>query len=281
MKTPDGVELFVRDWLLPAGARRRGSALIIHGLGEHSGRYAHVAAALNEIGVAARGYDQRGFGQSGGPRAAIPSLNAPLDDAKLVFDTFAAEAKAAGDGKPPFLIGHSMGGAIAARAVTGGWIRPRGLVLSSPALKTRLSAAMRFLIAIASRITPNLVLPHSLPLHRLSHDPLIVTEVKSDQLCHAYATPRTIAFLLDAGEQTRRDATKLDVPTLLLVAGEDRLVDPQGAREFAAALPPGLGTLHWYAPLWHEVFNEREPERTRVLGDLQGWIASRLELKRA
>ena len=281
MKTPDGIELFARDWPVPAGTRRRGSALIVHGLGEHSGRYAHVAAALNEIGVAVRGYDQRGFGQSGGPRAAISSLSAPLDDAKLLFDAFVAEAKAAGDPAPPFLIGHSMGGAIAARAVTGGWIRTRGLVLSSPALKTRLKVTMRFLVAIASRVTPNLVLPHSLPLHRLSHDPLIVTEVKSDQLCHAYATPRTIAFLLDAGACARRDAGKLDVPVLLLVAGEDRLVDPQGAREFAAALPPGHATLHWYAPLWHEVFNEREPDRSRVLGDLQAWIASRLESKNA
>ncbi len=96
IKTSDGVELFVRDWPVPAGARRRGSALIIHGLGEHSGRYAHVAAALNEIGIAVRGYDQRGFGQSGGPRATIPSLNALLDDAKLVFDAFAAEAQGRG-----------------------------------------------------------------------------------------------------------------------------------------------------------------------------------------
>ena len=277
LTTPDGVELFVQDWPLPAGARRRGAALIIHGLGEHCGRYAHVAAALNQIGVAVRGYDQRGFGKSGGPRAAIPSLNAPVDDAKLVFDRFAAEAIAAGDRAPPFLIGHSMGGVIAARAATGGWIRPCGLVLSSPALKTRLSAAMRFLFAAGSRITPNLVLPHSLPLHRLSHDPLIVSELMSDQLCHAYATPRTIAFLLDAGEKARRDAAKLDVATLLLVAGEDRLVDPEGAREFAAAMRPGRATLRWYAPLWHEVFNEREPDRTRVLGDLQTWVAREIE----
>ncbi len=85
----------------------------------------------------------------------------------------------------------------------------------------------------------------------------------------AFATPRLTAFILDAGECALRDAAKLDVPALLLVAGEDRLVDPQGAREFAAALPPGRGTLHCYAPLWHEVFNEREPDRSRVLGDLQ------------
>ena len=145
----------------------------------------------------------------------------------------------------------------------------------------RLGAAMRYVVAAASRVAPNFVLPHGLPLHRLSHDPLIATEVKGDQLCHAYATPRTIAFLLDAGAQARRDAAKLDVPVLLLVAGDDRLVDPEGAREFAAALPPGRGTLLWYAPLWHEIFNEREPERARVLEDLQGWIRGLLDFKSA
>ncbi len=240
-----------------------------------------MAAALNEIGIAVRGYDQRGFGQSGGPKATIPYRNALVDDAKLVFDAFAAEAKAAGDTAPPFLIGHSMGGAIAARAVTGGWIRPRGLVLSSPALKTGMPLHLRLLVAVGSRLTPNLVQPHGLPLHKISHDPQVVADAKNDPLCHDKATPRLVAFILDAGACARRDAAKLDVPVLLLVAGDDKLVDPEGSREFAAALPPGRGTLHWYAPLWHEVFNEREPERTRVLGDLKAWIASRLESKSA
>jgi alpha-beta hydrolase superfamily lysophospholipase len=280
IKTKDGVELFVRDWPVPTGTRRRGSALIIHGLGEHSGRYVHVAAALNDIGVAVRGYDHRGFGQSGGPRATIPSPNELLDDAKLVFDAFAAEAKAAGDPAPPFLIGHSMGGAIAARAVTGGWIRPRGLVLSSPALKTGMPLHLRLLVAVGNRLTPNLVQPHGLPLHKISHDPQVLAAAKNDPLCHDKATPRLVAFILDAGRCALSDAGKLDVPALLLVAGEDRLVDPQGAREFAVALPPGCGTLHWYAPLWHEVFNEREPDRSRVLGDLKAWIGDQLEAKR-
>ena len=135
IKTQDGVELFIRDWPLTPGAARRGTALIVHGLGEHCGRYAHVAAALNAIGIEVRGYDHRGFGQSGGRRAVLPTQNAYLDDAKLVFESLADDARRAGDTVPPFLIGHSMGGAIAARATTGGWVRPRGLVLSSPALK--------------------------------------------------------------------------------------------------------------------------------------------------
>ena len=272
MRTADGIDLFVRDWPLASGVARRGSALIIHGLGEHSGRYEHVAAALNEVGIAVRSYDQRGFGQSGGPRAVIPSDTAYLDDAKLVFDAFAADAPADGDMEWPFLIGHSMGGAIAARAVTGRWITPRGLVLSSPGLKTRLPALTQWLVRIAASFVPNHVRRHGLALDKISHDPQVLADVKADPYCHDLTTPRLVAFLIDAGRHARRDAARLEVPTLLLVAGDDRLVDPEGSYEFAKVMPSGRVTLHRYAPLYHEVFNEREPDRAQVLGDLREWI---------
>jgi alpha-beta hydrolase superfamily lysophospholipase len=272
MRTEDGIALFVRDWPLPAGAARRGAALIVHGLGEHSGRYALVAAALNKIGIAARSYDHRGFGQSGGSQAVLPYANALLDDAEQVYDGFAAEATAAGDAAPPFLIGHSMGGAIAARAVSGGWIAPRGLVLSSPGLKSYLPTFAAWMIKAASFVAPNAARPHGLPLGKISHDAEVLAEAESDPLNHRIATPRLIAFILNAGEQARRDAGKVRVPTLVMVAGDDHLVDPAGAREFFEALPPGVGTLHWYDGLYHEIFNEHEPGRRRVLGDLCDWL---------
>jgi alpha-beta hydrolase superfamily lysophospholipase len=277
VKTLDGVEIFVRDWPLPAGARRRGSALIVHGLGEHCGRYVHVAAALNAIGIAVRGYDHRGFGQSGGPRAVLPFATAYLDDAKLMFDAFAADAGAAGDSSPPFVIGPSMGGAIAARAVTGGWIRPRGLVLSSPALKLPLPIAMRLFVRLAAMITPDRAQQHGIPLRFISRDPAVFAAVKEDPHCHDRATPRLVAFLIDAGSKARRDAAKLDVPTLLLVSGEDKLVDPDGSREFAAAMRPDRCMIKIYPALYHEIFNELEPDRAAVLADLCGWITKQLE----
>jgi alpha-beta hydrolase superfamily lysophospholipase len=272
IRAADGVELYVRDWPLPPGSARRGSALIIHGLGEHSGRYAHVAAALNKIGIAARSYDHRGFGQSGGPKAVLPHPEVLLDDAKLIYETFAAEGRAAGDDAPPFLIGHSMGGAVAARAVTGGWIAPRGLVLSSPALKARLPRFAEWVVHQSARVLPNAARPHGLPLGKISHDAAVLADAKSDPHNHRIASPRLISFILKAGEQSRRDAGNINVPTLLLVSGEDYLVDAHGARAFFEALPRGLGTMHWYDGLYHEVFNEREPDRTRVLGDLTAWI---------
>jgi len=272
-RTINGVALFVRDW--PATAARRGSALLVHGLGEHSGRYDHVAAALGAEGVAVRAYDQRGFGRSAGARATIPSAGALVEDAAAMFEALASEARAAGE-PPPFLIGHSMGGLVAARAVTGGRIAPRGLVLSSPALALRLNRVARFAVRLGARLVPNLRLPHGLPLNRLSHDPRVVVDVVADPLTTSKATPRLVAFMLDAGRLARRDAVSLGTPTLLLAAGDDHLVDAGGSREFAAAAPAGRVELHWYDGLYHELFNEREPERGEVLATLRGWIARQL-----
>jgi alpha-beta hydrolase superfamily lysophospholipase len=274
--TADGVTLAVRDWPLPVGVPRRGAALLIHGLGEHAGRYDHVAATLGALGVATRAYDQRGFGRSGGARGAIPHPEALLDDARLVYDALAADARAAGDGAPPLLIGHSMGGAVAARAATGGWIAPSGLVLSSPALRTRMSALDRMAAAAGLRLAPDLAVPHRLPLERISRDPAVVAAVRADPLCHDRITPRLARFIDEAGAHAIRDAARLRVPTLLLVAGDDRLVDPAGAHAFAAAMPAGLCTVRDLPGHYHEVFHEREPERGRVLDALAAWVADRL-----
>jgi alpha-beta hydrolase superfamily lysophospholipase len=206
VKASDGVDLYLRDWPLAPSAKRLGSALIIHGLGEHSGRYAHVAAALNKIGISARSYDHRGFGQSGGPQAVLPHADVLLDDAKQIYEALAHEALDACDAAPPFLIGHSMGGAIAARAATGGWIKPRGLVLSSPGLKTRLPLPAQWAIHAAAKVAPNAARPHGLPLGKISHDAEVLAEAEADPFNHRIATPRLIAFILDSGEKARRDA---------------------------------------------------------------------------
>ncbi len=276
MQTPDGISLHVRDWALAPGARRRGALLIVHGLGEHSGRYAHVAELMNSLGLHVRGYDHRGFGRSSGARAQIPSRETLVDDAKLVFDRLAADATAAGDKLPPFLLGHSMGGAIVARAVTDGWIAPRGLVLSSPALKTRLGGLLYAFTAAAERIVPNLASPHGLPLHKISHDLDVVAQAFADPLNHALITPRLAMFIAAAGPQAVLDAPGLKTPTLLLAAGDDRLVDVQGARDFAARAPAALCTLKIYDGLYHEIFNERAADRARVLADLKAWMVQQL-----
>ena len=260
--------LHLRDWPVPAGLPRRGSVLLVHGLGEHAGRYVHVAERLSALGLEVRGYDHAGHGRSEGPRGGVAHPDAMLDDLRDVFTGLPA---------PAFLLGHSLGGAVAARAVTGGWVAPRGLILSSPALRPPpIGRAQSALLAVARRIAPDRAFPNRLPVDRLSHDPQEVAAYRADPLVHDRISPRLYDFLVDAGECARRDAGRLTVPTLLLVAGSDELVDASASREFSAALPPGTGTLHWYDDLYHELFNEREPDRGRVLGDLEAWLESQL-----
>ena len=258
-------DLFVRSWPVPAGVERRGSVVIVHGLGEHSGRYEHVGLHLATHGYAARAYDHRGHGASPGPRGGLETSAGMLDDLAAVF--------AADSEETPFLLGHSLGGAVAAQAVTSGRLVPRGLILSSPALRLWLSRAQRGLLAAGLRVAPDRPVPNRLPLDKLSHDPAVVAAYRADPQVHDRITPRLTRFLLDAGAAARRDARRCTVPTLLLVSGQDQLVDARGAREFAAALAPGVGTLRVYDDLFHELFNEREPDRGRVLADLVAWLA--------
>jgi len=276
IRLPDGTATFVRASPVPDGIARRGSILLVHGLGEHSGRYGRVADRLAALGLEACGYDLRGHGRSEGGRGAIPHDDALLEDLRIVFDDLDRRGRAAGDDSAPLLLGHSLGGATAAAATAGGWVAPRALILSSPALALHVSRPRAALLALARRLIPDRPLPNELPVEKLSHERAEVDAYRADELVHDRITPRLYGFLADAGAAARRDAARLTVPTLLLVAGDDGLVDARGSRELAVRLPPGVGTLHFYDGLYHEVFNEREPDRERVLGDLTAWLERQL-----
>jgi alpha-beta hydrolase superfamily lysophospholipase len=276
LRAEDGTELAVHRWPVPARTARRGAVLVAHGLGEHAGRYDHVGRHLSALGLDVWAYDHRGHGRSGGDRGAIPHADALLHDLQRTFGELAVRSARAGDEAPPFLLGHSMGGAVAALAATEGWVQPRGLILSSPALALRISPLQRVLMTTAGLLAPNHAAPNGLALSGLSHDPAIATAYAADAHNHDRLTPRLAQFLERAGQTARRLAPSFDVPTLMLVAGDDRLIDPAGARAFYEALPEGVGTLHWYEDLFHEVFNEREPDRGTVLGHLSAWLTHQL-----
>jgi alpha-beta hydrolase superfamily lysophospholipase len=276
LRLPDGTAAYVRVWPVDDGVARRGSILLVHGLGEHVGRYDHVAARLTALGLEVCGYDLRGHGRSEGERGSLPHDDALLADLRFVFEDLDRRARAVGDDAPPLLLGHSLGGTIAAAGTAGGWVAPRALVLSSPALALPVSRPRAAVLALARRLIPDRALPNALPVDKLSHEPGEVAAYRADPLVHDRVTPRMYGFLTDAGAATRRDAARIGVPTLLLVAGDDGIVAARGSRELAAALAPGIGTLHDYDGLYHELFNEREPDRGRVLDDLGAWLELQL-----
>ncbi len=267
----DGVRLHLRRWPTPLAAAARGTVLIVHGLGEHIGRYEDLAAELNAAGWHVAGHDQRGHGLSGGARAALPS------EVSLLLDLSAVVDHARGRG-PLVLLGHSLGGLVAARFVAEGlakntarWARDvNGLVLSSPALDPGLNPVKKGALALLAPLLPNLRLGNGLRPAWLSRNPAVVYDYQHDPLNHDRITPRLGRFIAKAGPLVVARAPAWQVPTLLMWAGADRCVRPAGSADFAAALPARCITAQVFPELYHELFNE--PERQQVLALLLRWL---------
>jgi alpha-beta hydrolase superfamily lysophospholipase len=273
LTTADGLSLLRHDWRTAGTAR--GRVLIVHGLGEHGGRYEALATALNRAGWQVHAHDQRGHGRSGGARGALPHADALLEDLALVIDTLPA-------GGPLVLLGHSMGGLVAARYVAeavapvpAAWSRtPAALVLSSPALDAGLCALQRLQLTLGRALMPDLAVGNGLKPAWISRDPAIVREYESDPLVHDRVTPRLVRFIVDGGRAVLEAAPRWPVPTLLMWAGADRCVAPRGSAAFAAAAPPETRQARAWAGRFHEIF--KEPERAEVVSALLGWLGARV-----
>ena len=265
----DGDNLAVQDWHLPHDVKPRASVLLVHGLGEHAGRYDGLARLLNHWGFHVRGYDQYGHGQSGGVRGALPQSHRLLDDlADLVESTRRRQP-----GLPLLLLGHSLGGLVAAGFVARRIGAVDGLVLSSPALATRMNLLQRLLLAVVPRVAPNLTVGNGLDPDHLSHDPDVVQAYRDDPLVHDRISGRLARFLVDEAAVVHSRAPGWSVPTLLLYAGGDRLVDPRGSKAFAKAAPRDVVSAHCFEGAYHEIFNE--PQAQPVFVRLQQWLDGR------
>ena len=273
----DGALLACYDWALPRHATPRGTVLLVHGLGEHMGRYDALAQDINRWGFAVRGYDHYGHGQSQGQPGTLPSDTRLLDDlAEMVDATREHMARSMAPGAPLILLGHSLGGLVAGRFVALNLRPVDALVMSSPALDPGLSPVQKLLLATLPRIAPNLCVSNGLDTRYLSHDDAVAQAYRADRYCHDRVSGRLARFIADAGPATVAQAARWTVPTLLLFAGSDRLVNPAGSRAFAAAAPRSMVTVQAFEPLYHEIFNEVEPARREVLVVLQGWLDQQL-----
>ncbi len=267
----DGTQLVVMDWPLDKGPVR-GVVLIVHGLGEHAWRYDALALKLNSWGFAVRAYDQFGHGESMGQRGALPSDERLLQDLAEVVDETRARMH---EETPLIVLGHSMGGLVAARFVSLQMRRLEGLVLSSPALDSGLSTFQKLLLAVLPPLAPNLRVGNGLNPDFISHDPQVVARYKADPLVHDRVSARLASFLARGGPATIARAPQWALPTLLLFAGDDKLVNPAGSRAFASAAPADVVTTHCFETLYHEIFNEAEPAREQVLAHLKAWLDAR------
>ncbi len=274
LHTADGLPLFVQHW--PAAGSPKGTVLIVHGLGEHTLRYAHVAKYFNDAGWNAVGYDHRGHGQSGGAKGVLNTGDDFVVDLATVLDAVRTQYPG-----PLVLLGHSLGGVIAGRFVAESleptpakWSRPvDALVMSSPAIDIGMNAAQKMMLSVAEPLAPNLAVNNGLNPSWVSRDPAVVKAYKDDPLVHDRITPKIVRFILDSGAKVLEKAPAWKTPTLLVYAGSDKCVSPKGSKDFAAAAPKNVVTTREFTPLFHEIFNE--PEQGEVLGVVGSWLAAR------
>lgn len=266
-------ELAVYDWAMPAG-QPLGTVLVVHGLGEHAGRYAEVAAHLHQWGFAVRAYDQQGHGQSEGARGDMlrpGSLQADL--CRVIEDT---RLRAELTDRPLILLGHSMGGLVVARTVAE-QLRPvDAVVLSSPALGTLTTLFQKMLLASLPRVLPHLRVDNGLKTEFVSRDPDVVKAYKADPLVHHRISAGLAAWIVTEGEKTQQAAAQWQVPTLLLYAGQDRLVDRKASAYFAATAPATVVQTQCFEGMYHEIFNDLY--RTQVFVALKRWLLARFSV---
>ncbi len=260
--TRDGNRLALWDWPAPAGVARPAApgVLIVHGLGEHAGRYAHLAARLNAAGYTVRAYDQYGHGRSTGSRGGLSRDLQLAEHLGEVAAAFEAESSQVGSQPGLVLIGHSLGGLVVASAVMRGFVTPRLLVMSSPALAVEMAAWQRVAVKIIPKFAPNLRLGNGLDPQILSHDPRVVAEYVADPLVHDRICARLGAFVALEGAAVREQAASWRTPTLLLYAGDDRAVSPRGSKEFVSAAPQVMVRAECFPRMYHEIFNEPDAE---------------------
>lgn len=262
----DGTTLTLREWG-PDGSR--GTIVLVHGLGEHIGRYEHVSAWCVARGFRVLGYDQRGHGQSPGDRGRLPAADTLLTD----LEEIASLARDAD--RPLLLLGHSMGGAIVARFVAEARQPVDLCVLSSPALAADLSGIQRLQLAIGERLAPNLVQSNGLDPNYIAHHPAVVRAYVDDPLVHDRVSARLARSILDAGRIALAAAPRWHVPTLLLYAGDDHLVAARGSDAFAASAPAEVVESERFDALYHEILNEGTLAAP-VYARLERWLDARV-----
>lgn len=264
--------LAIYDWPAP-DSPPRGRILLVHGLGEHMGRYSQLAAQLRAWGFAVRGYDQYGHGQSAGPRGDMKNERSLLGDLGCVLDV--TRKLAGGAHKPLIVLGHSMGGLVTSAAVAENLRPVDGLVLSSPALATDVNALQKILLKVMPKLAPHLCVDNGLKVKFLARDPEVVQSYTHDPMVHRQISAGLAEWIVQQGQRVRAAAGQWTTPTLLMYAGQDRLVAPRGSAEFAALSPPCVST-HVYEDMYHEIFND--PQREIVLDTLKDWLDEHFSL---
>jgi acylglycerol lipase len=264
-KSFDGLDMYARGWA--PDDKPKAVILLIHGLGEHVGRYDHVAAALTEKGYAMLGFDLRGHGKSGGPRGHSPSNEAFMQD----IDSMVKQAETRYPGVNQFLYGLSMGGLLVLNYILSRQPALAGAVASAPGLRSPvLDQKVKAMLAkVLGTLLPTVTIPSALDANMLSCLPEVVDRYKQDPLVHDRVSlgmgrnlPKMIPWIYE-------HAGDLNIPLLVIHGTEDKLVYIRGSREFAKEAGDKVTLKEWDG-LYHEIHNE--PQQAQVFAYMLDWL---------
>jgi len=249
----------------------RALVAVVHGLGEHSGRYAALASDLVQRRFTVAALDLPGHGEAPCARGDVPSWTLLREQAVPATFTAARGMPGQPETLPVVLLGHSMGGVIALDYALAHPQRLVAVVASAPALRTMMPPWWKLTLANVARVTaPAAGFPSGLDESGISRDPEVLKLRAQDPLVHDRITPRLYFDFNDARQRVLRDARRLQIPALVLQGSADRVVDPSGAAEFVAAAPAELARLVICPDAYHEVFNDLG--RAQVVEDVAAWL---------
>ncbi|HZI08794.1 MAG TPA: alpha/beta hydrolase [Myxococcus sp.] len=267
----DGTQLFWRSSL--PDTEPRAHVAVVHGYGDHFGRYSYVAEALLEDGFAVHGFDYRGHGRAGGKRGYCEAWPHYVED----LEAFWARVRKDSGGKKTFMLAHSHGGLMA--AIWLGKSRVEGLsgvVMSAPYLKLAITPpAFKVMAARAvGRLVPWLPLKTELTPEDLSKDPVVQKAAREDPLYLRIVTPRWFLESTQAQAEAMLLAPKIQVPLFVLCGAEDGVAAPAAARVFFEAVGAPDKKFKEYPGMLHEPLNE--VGRAEVFRDISSWISAHL-----
>jgi alpha-beta hydrolase superfamily lysophospholipase len=267
--TRDGLKMYGRIW--KPGGEPAAVICLVHGLGEHIGRYEHVASFLTDDGYVLTGFDLRGHGRSEGPRGHAPTYDLLMDD----VEDFLREAAQRYPKAVQFLYGHSLGGNLVVNFCLRRRPSLKGAVVSGPAFRPAFRPPVWKLTMgkWVYSLWPKLAMPNGLERAALSRDPAVVRAYEADPLVHDKISARLGLDLLNSGEWALTHAAELPLPLLLMHGSGDRLTSPQASEEFARKAGK-FCTLKIWNGLYHEIHND--PEKAEVVAFMAAWIRKQL-----
>jgi alpha-beta hydrolase superfamily lysophospholipase len=258
----------IRRW--PAPGEARGTVLIVHGMGDHSGRHEGLAEALNRAGFDVVAGDLHGHGLTSGPRGHMDRWEDLLSD----VDTWWRAAGTPGsNGSPLYLLGESMGGLVALDWALAHPERPRALILAVPVFRVGFEppAIKLVLAAVANAIAPKYAQKTGVGGAQISRVAAEADAFDNDSLAHQWMSARFYAEFRRAAARLEKTGAELAWPTLLLAAGSDVVVSTPAIRAFAATNPKRI-ELHEYPGGYHALFHDEPETRDRAIADIVDFL---------